>query len=154
MWCAARRCAFIRSSPSTNAAIASMDRCSVEPNWRGAPTGASLWEANCAGSQENARRNTCPRSAITNSLRSHPYVECSSTEPDSCRISGKNPGLWVQLVKQAVIGRRNVPTQAITAIELSRFGVWQVLIVFGMRGQVVAQRLTAAVYPTAHGAQL
>ena len=38
-WCAARRWAFIRSSPSTNAAMASMDRCSVEPNCRGAPDG-------------------------------------------------------------------------------------------------------------------
>ena len=33
-WCAARRWAFIRNSPSTNAAIASVDRCSVDPNWR------------------------------------------------------------------------------------------------------------------------
>ena len=44
-WCAARRCAVIRSSPSTKAATASVDRCSVEPNCRG-PTGASLCEAN------------------------------------------------------------------------------------------------------------
>ncbi|COY64252.1 Uncharacterised protein [Mycobacterium tuberculosis] len=64
--------------------MASIDRCSVERNCRGAPTGASLWEANCAGSQENARRNTCPTlpgSAITTSFRhlaSHRYLECSA----------------------------------------------------------------------------
>lgn len=55
------------SSPSTYAATASTDRCSVEPNRRG-PTGASLCEANWAGSQENARRNTSPGSTITRSL--------------------------------------------------------------------------------------
>ncbi|SKT10501.1 Uncharacterised protein [Mycobacteroides abscessus subsp. abscessus] len=64
-WCAARRCALIRSSPSTNAAIASVDKCSVDPNWRGAPTGAALCEANGEGSREKEEK-------LENALRNEP----------------------------------------------------------------------------------
>src|SRR6202034_3785039 len=112
--------------------MASIDRCSVEPNCRGAPTGASFCEANWAGSQENALRKTFPRSTITNSSRYHVvfsrhYLECSAlTDTEHQRTADQ-------------VGR---------VLALSGNGVVRV------RRQIVTQRLPSTVDAAAHGAEL
>src|SRR5688500_2448175 len=129
------------SSPSTNAAMASVDRCSVEPNWRG-PTGLVLCEANCVGSQENARRNTCPGSAIAHAplqsllLRGAHYSNVARAAPRNTH-QHRSGTRW----RPAGSGRADLMT-----------GV----AVLGARvsGEVVAQRLATAVDAAPDGAEL
>src|SRR3954467_13467034 len=103
--------------------MASLERCSVEPNCLG-PTGVSLCEANWAGSQENARRNTCPGSTITQLLS----PLCTSS-PRSIHLN---------VARQPVADTGELSGRFEGAVRMS--------------GQVVAQGLSSSVNAASHRA--
>src|SRR6478609_5824939 len=122
----------MRSSPSTNAATASVDRCSVEPNCRG-PTGASLCEANCEGSQEKARRNACSGSNTSQLLSAQCHVVSTGPTSNVARMRGGDA---------QTSGRPGRVAETVRGPSIR------------MACQMITKCLAAAVDAAAHGAQL